>query len=121
MSTEKREANRLVGSDQVQGTAVYGVNNEKIGSIARVMIDKASGNVPYAELSFGGFLGLGNDYYPVPWKLLKYDSELGGYRTDISGSRLKGGPKHGTETIFDWNARYAELDDYYNEFVIRPG
>jgi hypothetical protein len=57
----------------------------------------------------------------VPWKVLRYDSKLDGYRSDISENRLKGAPKHGTETIFDWDARYAELDDYYNDEVIRPG
>ena len=51
----------------------------------------------------------------------RYDTDLGGYRTLISGNRLKGAPKHGTETIFDWSARHAQLDDYYNDFVIRPG
>ena len=52
----------LIGSDKVQGTAVYGADDNKIGSIERVMIDKASGKVSYAVLGFGGFLGLGNDH-----------------------------------------------------------
>jgi hypothetical protein len=105
----------LIGSDKVEGTAVYGANNEKIGSIERVMIEKTTGQVSYAVLSFGGFFGLGNDHYPVPWNLLKYDTELGGYRTDISGNRMKGGPKHGTETVWDWSARSKEVDDYYSD------
>jgi hypothetical protein len=115
MATEQRETGRLIGSDKVEGTAVYGADNEKIGSIERVMIEKTSGQVSYAVLSFGGFLGLGDDHYPVPWKLLKYDTELGGYRTGISGNRLKGAPKHGTETVFDWSARSKEVDDYYTD------
>ncbi len=49
---------------------VYGANNEKIGSIARVMIGKRDGKVAFAFLSFGGFLGMGKDYYPVPWSSL---------------------------------------------------
>ena len=105
----------LIGSDKVEGTAVYGANNEKIGSIERVMIEKTTGKVSYAVLSFGGFFGLGDDHYPVPWNLLKYDTELGGYRTDISGNRMKGGPKHGTETVWDWSARSKEVDDYYSD------
>ena len=88
----------LIGSDKVEGTAVYGANNEKIGSIERVMIDKTSGQVAYAVLSFGGFLGIGDDHYPVPWNTLRYDTDLGGYRTLISGNRLRqalqrGGPE----------------------------
>jgi hypothetical protein len=120
MSTEGRAGN-LVASDKESGKAVYGAENKKIGSIEKVMVDKNSGEIAYAVLSFGGFLGIGKDHYPVPWKVLRYDSNLDGYCSDISENRLKGAPKHGTETIFDWDARYAELDDYYNDVVIRPG
>ena len=56
-SAETRETTSLIGSDKVEGTAVYGADHEKIGSIERVMIDKISGKVAYAVLSFGGFLG----------------------------------------------------------------
>jgi hypothetical protein len=72
MVTENRETGSLIGSDKVEGTAVYGANDTKIGSIERVMIDKMSGKVSYAVLSFGGFLGIGDDHYPLPWQSLKY-------------------------------------------------
>ena len=78
MAIEDRETGNLIGSDKVEGTAVYGADNQKIGSIQRVMIDKMSGKVSYAVLSFGGFLGIGDDYYPLPWQSLKYDTNLGG-------------------------------------------
>jgi sporulation protein YlmC with PRC-barrel domain len=113
----KESTGSLIGSDKVEGTAVYGANNEKIGSIERVMIEKTTGQVSYAVLSFGGFFGLGDDHYPVPWNLLKYDTELGGYRTDISGNRMKGAPKHGTETVWDWSAGSKEVDDYYGRGI----
>ena len=58
MVAETRETGSLIGSDKVEGTAVYGPNDQKIGSIERVMIDKKSGRVSYAVLSFGGFLGM---------------------------------------------------------------
>ena len=116
-----RPTGNLIASDKESGKAIYGAENKKIGSIDRVMVDKTSGEIAYVVLSFGGFLGIGNDHYPVPWKLLRFDAELGGYRSDISENRLKGAPKHGTETIFDSDARYAKLDDYYNDEVIRPG
>lgn len=110
----------LIASDKEAGKAIYGAENKKIGSIESVMIDKDSGEIAYAVLRFGGFFGVGDEHYPVPWKLLRYDSELGGYRSDINGNRLKGAPKHGSE-LYDWTARRAELDDYYNDVVIRPG
>jgi hypothetical protein len=92
MATEARETGSLIGSDKVEGTAVYGANDTKIGSIERVMIDKKSGRVSYAVLSFGGFLGIGDDHYPLPWQSLKYDTNLGGYRTGITETQLKGAP-----------------------------
>ena len=61
---DRRETVSLIGSDKVEGTAVYGANDKRIGSVQRVMIDKISGRVSYAVLGFGGFLGLGNDHYP---------------------------------------------------------
>src|SRR5881397_2863604 len=78
MAPEARETADLIGSDKVEGTTVYDAKGEKMGSIARVMIDKRSGQVASAVLSFGGFLGIGNDYYPIPWAALSYDTSLGG-------------------------------------------
>ena len=66
-----RETVSLIGSDKVDGTAVYGADERKIGSVQRVMIDKISGKVAYAVVSFGGFLGMGEDYYPMPWPNLQ--------------------------------------------------
>ena len=94
MATEARETVDLIGSDKVEGTAVYDANGEHIGTIERVMIEKRSGQVAYAVLSFGGFLGIGSDYYPIPWDALKYDTSLGGYRTNITEEQLKGAPKY---------------------------
>ena len=59
MAMDTKETGNLIGSDKVEGTAVFGADNNKIGSIERVMIDKVSGRVSYAVLGFGGFLGIG--------------------------------------------------------------
>lgn len=119
MSIQGRAGNsNLTESDKESGKAVYGADNKKIGSIQKVMIDKASGETLYAVLSFGGFLGIGSDHYPVPWKVLRYDSELDGYRSDINENRLKGAPTEGE--YYDWSAHRAKLDDYYNDEVIKP-
>ena len=92
MATEARETTGLIGSDKVEGTAVYDAKGEHIGSIERVMIEKVSGQVAYAVLQFGGFLGIGSDSYPLPWDSLKYDTSLGGYRTTITEEQLQGAP-----------------------------
>jgi hypothetical protein len=115
MITENRETGSLIGSDKVEGTAVYGANDTKIGSIERVMIDKMSGKVSYAVLSFGGFLGIGDDHYPLPWQSLKYDTTLGGYRTGITETQLKDAPKYGNDNAWNWSdpARARSVNDYY--------
>jgi len=115
MVTETRETGSLIGSDKVEGTSVYDANDTKIGSIERVMIDKMSGKVSYAVLSFGGFLGVGDDHYPLPWQSLKYDTNLGGYRTGITETQLKGAPKYGNDNAWNWGdpARARSVNDYY--------
>ena len=115
MAMEARETGSLIGSDKVEGTAVYGADDTKIGSIERVMIDKKSGRVSYAVLSFGGFLGIGDDHYPLPWQSLKYDTNLGGYRTGITEQQLKGAPKYSNDNAWNWGdpARARAVNDYY--------
>jgi PRC-barrel domain len=112
---ESREIGNLIGSDKVEGTAVYGADNQKIGSIERVMIDKISGKVSYAVLSFGGFLGIGDDHYPLPWQSLKYDTGLGGYITGITQKQLEGAPKYGNDNAWNWSdaSRTRSVNDYY--------
>ena len=111
MTTEEREFGNLIGSDKVEGTAVFGAGDRKIGSIERVMIDKISGRVSYAVLGFGGFLGLGNEHYP----LLKYDTDLGGYRTGVTEEQLRGAPRYREEADWNWSdaASNRALNAYY--------
>jgi hypothetical protein len=112
---EQRETGTLIGSDKVEGTPVYGADDQKIGSIERVMIDKRSGQVSYAVLSFGGFLGIGDDHYPLPWQSLKYDTNVGGYRTGIKISQLQGAPKYDSNDSWNWEdpAGNRAVNDYY--------
>src|SRR6185436_6124750 len=91
---QRRETVSLIGSDKVEGTSVYGSDNQKIGKIERVMIDKISGKVAYAVLSFGGFMGMGEDYYPLPWANRTYDTGFGFYNAATTESQLKGAPKY---------------------------
>lgn len=115
MEMEMRETGNLIGSDKVEGTAVYGADSEKIGTIERVMIDKVSGKVSYAVLGFGGFLGIGHDHYPLPWQSLKYDTRLGGYVTGVTEKQLQGAPKYGNDNDWNWGdpARGRAVNDYY--------
>ncbi|ACL56316.1 PRC-barrel domain-containing protein [Methylobacterium nodulans] len=91
------ETRRLIASNKVEGTAVYNRKGESLGTIYNFMVDKVSGQVAYAVLSFGGFLGLGESYHPVPWRALTYDVDLGGYVIDIDADRLADAPRQGPD------------------------
>jgi hypothetical protein len=76
----------------VEGTTLYDPQGNNIGSIKRIMIDKISGKVAYAVMSFGGFLGMGTEEHAIPWNTLTYDTSLEGFRTDITEQQLRGAP-----------------------------
>ena len=95
--------------------AVYRSNGDRVGKIERVMIDKLSGKVAYAVMSFGGFMGIGEDYYPLPWSLLTYNPQLEGYEVNVGEQQLKGAPKYSKHESWDWSdrARDQKVYDYY--------
>jgi PRC-barrel domain len=111
---ETDETNRLISSDKVDGTAAYDRSGERLGSVHHLMINKYSGDVEYAVMSFGGFLGMGEDYTPLPWRSLNYDTRLGGYRVDIDRNRLEQAPHYGRDALPNWSDRgYRERIDTY--------
>ncbi|MBN8830212.1 MAG: PRC-barrel domain-containing protein [Sphingomonadales bacterium] len=91
------ETNRLISSDKVEGTSVYNRAGEKLGSIRNFMVEKRGGKAEYAVLEFGGLFGLGADHYPIPWDMLDYSTDLGGYVVDIDKSRLENAPRYASE------------------------
>ena len=105
-----RETSTLIGSDKVEGTAVRRPNGDKVGEIERVMIDKRSGRVAYAVMSFGGFLGMGEEYYPVPWDRLTYNTDLDAYELDIDDRTLQGAPAYSADFA---RADEQRMYDYY--------
>jgi hypothetical protein len=113
-SHERRESHDLIGSDKVEGTNVYRSNGDKIGQIERIMLEKTSGKVAYAVMSFGGFLGVGHDHYPVPWSRLTYNEKLGGYEVNISERELTGAPKYNPSDDWTWDREQGrKVYDYY--------
>jgi PRC-barrel domain len=108
------ETDRLISSDKVEGTAVYNRAGESLGSVYTVMIDKYSGQVAYAVMSFGGFLGLGERYHPLPWRSLTYDTGLGGYVVDVGRERLEKAPSYGRDEAPWGDPAYGRrVSDYY--------
>ncbi|MFZ2100875.1 MAG: PRC-barrel domain-containing protein [Oricola sp.] len=89
-----RETHALIGSDKVHGTRVFDTEGNHVGRIERVMLEKRGNRISYAVLSFGGFFGIGDDHYPLPWEALTYDEDLGGYRVAVTREQMEGAPRH---------------------------
>ena len=76
------------------------------------MIDKISGKTAYAVLTFGGFFGIGEKHFPIPWDALKYNKDrgpIGGYEVEISENQHKDAPCYGPGEEFDWGDRSDEI------------
>lgn len=86
------ETDRLISSDKVEGTEVFGRDGQRIGAVYNFMVDKVTGRVAYAVVSFGGFLGLGERFFPLPWAALTYDPARGGYVVDVDRGTLERAP-----------------------------
>ena len=110
------ETDRLIASNKVEGTAVYNRQGERLGEVYNFMVDKRSGKVEYAVMSFGGFLGLGQSYHPLPWRVLTYDTGKGGYVVDLDKDRLRGAPSYSSSEAPDWRNQgwSARIDAYYD-------
>jgi len=103
---ERNETRNLIASDKVEGTAVYNPEGERLGTVRNFMVDKQSGKADCAVLEFGGLFGLGSDHYPLPWEMLAYDTDKGGYVVSI------------TKDQFNYALRYRDSDtpEYTNDY-----
>jgi hypothetical protein len=105
----------LISAGKVSGTSVYNTAGESLGQIHDVMIDKKTGRIAYALMSFGGFLGIGERYHPLPWATLKYDTRQGGYVVGLTAQQLKDAPTFGAAERPAWGDLSYEqnIHDYY--------
>jgi sporulation protein YlmC with PRC-barrel domain len=110
---EADETRNLIAADKVEGTAVYNRSGQNIGAIKTVMLNKYNGRVAYAVLASGGFLGIGEQYYPVPWEALRYDTELGGYVVPVDSDDFDNAPRYPADAEPNW------ADKLFNEDLRR--
>jgi hypothetical protein len=112
---DAKETDRLIASDRVEGTSVYDRQSNHLGSVHSVMIGKFSGQTAYVVISFGGFLGIGTQYHPLPWKALSYDSLAGGYVVDVTRESLEKAPRYAVDEEPWADPRYGKMvNDYYH-------
>lgn len=112
----------LIPAKRVSGTAVFNQAGEKIGDVEDLAIDKKTGKVAYAILSFGGFIGLGEKHQPLPWSALTYDTERGGYVVEVTEEFLQLAPKLDTTELSGWDdtAQREAIHSYYAPMGARP-
>ena len=113
----KNETFSLISSDKVEGTEVYNKRGDHLGDVEHLMIDKLSGKVAYAVVSFGGFLGMGEERRALPWQVLTYDTNLDGYVVDAADDLLRSAPAGVSEREYndpEWGTRV------YGHFGVSP-
>jgi sporulation protein YlmC with PRC-barrel domain len=105
----------LIAADQVNGTDVYNMDGDKLGTVDDIMIDKISGKAIYAVMSFGGFLGIGEKQHPLPWSSLTYDQDKEGFVVNLDKRKLEQAPTlDPTDEDFVWTPDYGRsVDKYY--------
>ena len=122
-SNEAASLHPVIGSDRVEGTAVYNQQGRQIGSIKRLLIEKVSGRVLSVDVTFGGFLGIGVHQRTVPWDKLSYARDLEGYRTDITKEQVQGAPSfciEGDDELWPDRKRQQEMRDYWDDYPRGP-
>jgi sporulation protein YlmC with PRC-barrel domain len=105
----------LISSARVEGTPVFTADGERVGHVKEVMLHKKSGQIAYAVMSFGGFLGIGERYHPLPWDALDYDTKKHGYVVSVDKEALRNAPTIGpeeSERLLD-RGYLSGIYDYY--------
>src|ERR1700753_4256320 len=117
MTTSSGHTTAILAS-KVKGTSVYNNSGDKIGTVEDVVLDKQSNQIMFAALGFGGVLGMGEKYYPVPWSMLNYDEDKGGYVVPLSKDRLDNAPGDGLQDLTKHDGSLASIREqsysYYN-------
>lgn len=104
---DSNETQRLIASDKVEGTTVYNPQGERLGTVRNFMVDKRSGTAEYAVLEFGGLFGLGTDRYPLPWNMLTYDTDKGGYVVNLTRDQLDEAPRYNDDDSPEYTDDYG--------------
>ncbi|MGX7877458.1 PRC-barrel domain-containing protein [Mesorhizobium sp. WSM3224] len=110
-----------IRASRVIGTKVYNPAGEEIGTVEDVMLEKTANDIMFAVISFGGFLGIGEKYHAIPWSLLDFDPNRGGYTVPYSTEQLKAAPAYSIDelTVDDGRAareasfNYWRVDPYW--------
>ncbi|WP_058533871.1 PRC-barrel domain-containing protein [Legionella saoudiensis] len=110
-------AKNIVKTEEVVGVSVENNEGEDLGKIESLMLDKLSGKVVYVVLSFGGFLGMGDKYFAMPWHVFSYDPDREKFVIGVDKERLKNSPGFDKDNWPDMSTPEwsATIDEYYTD------
>ena len=116
MTTATGHTSAILAS-RVKGTSVYNTTGDKIGTVEDIVLDKQSNQIMFAALGFGGVLGMGEKYYPVPWSLLDYSEDKGGYVVPLNKDTLDKAPAYELKDLTKHDGSLGDIRtqtyDYY--------
>jgi hypothetical protein len=108
----------LIAAARIEGVAVYGPTQEKLGAVKEVYLDRRSGQAEFVCVAVGGVLGVGEKLYPVPWSTLRYDGRLDGFVVGLGQAALEAGPAFADyEFQADDGGWSQDVRDYYGQVV----
>ena len=120
MTTSSGHTSAILAS-KVKGTPVYNGAGDKIGTVEDIVLDKQSNQIMFAALGFGGFLGMGEKYYPVPWSLLDYDEDKGGYVAPLNKTLLESAPSYSLKDLTKHDGSIGTIrEESYTYYHVRP-
>ena len=105
-ATTAKETSRLISLDKMAGRRVENTDGDNLGHIEDVMIDKITGQVGYAVLNYGSFLGMGGRLFAMPWDMMNYDKQRDAYVVGVPIERLKLAPS------FDAAQAWPDMSDH---------
>ncbi len=116
MTTSSGHTSAILAS-RVKGTSVYNNAGDKIGTVEDIVLDKQSNQIMFAALGFGGVFGLGEKYYPVPWSMLNYNEDKGGYVVPLNKDNIEKAPAYALKDLIKHDGSLGDIRtttyDYY--------
>jgi len=105
-------------ASKVKGTPVYNTQGEKVGTVEDIVLDKSSNNIMFAVLGSGGVLGVGEKYRPIPWSVLDYDPQKGGYIVPLDRKRLENAPAYGMDELTRRDGGAAIMTETFSYYKV---
>lgn len=119
MPTPEGHTSAILAS-KVKGTAVYDAAGDKVGHVEDVVLDKLSNGIMFAAVGFGGMLGMGEKFAPVPWSVLDYSEDKNGYVVPMSKEQLQQAPAYDLKDLVQGDGQAGKVRDMSFDYFKVP-